>query len=703
MNMTLLERKLRRADLKQAVLYLFCNFISLMLISAYSAMMYSPTIMEVFPEGGDSRKQMLMIFALALFGCTVFTVYASGLFFRKKSRQLGILMALGASRRALAPGLFRELLLLSSLSAIAGILAGIPFVFLLWNLFRLLLVDSAQMQLRINPEYLILAVLFAIMVILLSIVTASRYLRRTNIMDTICEEHKNEPVKEYGRWMGPVGFLLILAGAVMGYYAGTIYQNLFMRYPGPLFQLFYLPIAPGLYLVMLHTIVHGWRSHKKTPYKNLIARSMMKFQGRQTVNNLIVNTVLIAGACFGLFYIPMLGTGQALAVQNRPYDYLYHYRSDQHVPSQAEVETLAGDYGLATTDWKQADYIFLGMDGKARIEEEDNSFHFEYASLLQGGRFLSESGYNHLTGQNIDVASGSYMGISDDEETGTYWLNGGASLLTNMTTRETLSTSFAGYAHYEQLTTSAGSYVLDDADFAALSKDLTGEWKGTYHAFNIDGKDSYSFANDFFLRFVGSFDESCEKPVYYDPVEKIADEEAGKIYWGDTPDMTPVSYEQPNGSDFRTFWTYMPKFRILDEQDFLRTYSVFLMMFLFIFIICITAACVIAYMRCQTIALNNRYIFDDLKKLGAPPAFLKKEVQMQCRSVFQVPAIVGIGAMFGLYCLMMLANDGQFSSSEMYGLFACSAVLVLVGLLIYGVYRKTVKTLQKQLNISSSH
>ena len=54
-------------------------------------------------------------------------------------------------------------------------------------------------------------------------------------------------------------------------------------------------------MIILHTVVHGWGQNKKNPYKTLISRSMMKFQGRQTVNNLLVSTVLIAGGCFGLF------------------------------------------------------------------------------------------------------------------------------------------------------------------------------------------------------------------------------------------------------------------------------------------------------------------------------------------------------------------------------------------------------------------
>ncbi len=37
-----LEKKLQKADTKIAGLYLFCNFISLLLITAYSAMMLFP-------------------------------------------------------------------------------------------------------------------------------------------------------------------------------------------------------------------------------------------------------------------------------------------------------------------------------------------------------------------------------------------------------------------------------------------------------------------------------------------------------------------------------------------------------------------------------------------------------------------------------------------------------------------------------------
>lgn len=699
MTMKSLERNLQKEDRKQAFLYLFCNFVSLLLITAYSAMMFSPTVLLVLPEGGDSRKQMVAIFVLALFGCVVFTIYASGLFFRKKARQLGTLMALGASRKRLAPGLFREVLALSGISSLLGILAGFPFVFLLWNAFRLFIVDSQQMVLKLDFRCLYLSAVFFVIVVAFSCFTAYRYLKRTNIMDTIHEEHKNEPVKELGRWCGPVGILLIFAGAVCGYSAPSIYMRLFSAYPSALLNLLYAPVFVGLYMVMLHSVVHGWRSHKKHPYKNMISRSMMKFQGKQTVNSLLVSTVLIAGSAFALFYMPMLSVGQIMEVKSRPFDYSYHYRMDQKVPDEKEISSLASEYGLSLKNFKSCPYLSLGMDGNVEIEDKGNSFHYEHVSLAQEGKFLSATDFYKLTGESVSVEKGSYYAISNKDETGTYFLSTDASSLTNMVTRENLPVRFAGFVHYDFLNDRVGYYILNDEDYKTIAEGLTDDWRGTIAFFNMNGKDSYDFAQNFFYTLVASFGPECELPNYYDRVAKIAAEEAGTVYWGDTETMTQISYDNPNTSDFRAYWTYMPRIRILDSTDFTRNFAVFLMMFLFISIICTLAALIIGYTRCMTIALNNRYVFDDLKRLGASPAFLKKEIKSQAGIVFKIPTIIGMSTMYLLYIMIMFANDGKLVSSEIGGLGVCLIALLLLGGVFYLLYRCAVKKMCVQLDI----
>ena len=120
-----------------------------------------------------------------------------------------------------------------------------------------------------------------------------------------------------------------------------------------------------MYMMLLHTVVNGWRKRHK--YRDIIATSMMKFQGRQTVRNMLVMTLLIAGAYFAAFYAPMLSTNSAYSFANRPVDFEYHWRNDQNLPVQNEVESLASEYGVELTSWAEVGAATLGGDGTVSI------------------------------------------------------------------------------------------------------------------------------------------------------------------------------------------------------------------------------------------------------------------------------------------------------------------------------------------------
>ncbi len=696
LTMRAMEQKLRKADRKHARLYLFCNFIALMIISAYSTLMFSKTVQKVFPKGGDSRKQMYGIFVMTLVGCVVFTIYAARLFFRHKSKQLGILMAIGASRKRLRSGLFREVVSLSSFSAALGVIAGFPFVWVVWSLFRLVLVDSSEMVLDLDFRCLFASVAFFLLVVVLACVFAWRYLKKTNIMEVIREEHINEPVKELGRWCGPAGFLLILVGAVIGYYAPLIWMTLFSSYSPSWLAMLYAPVFIGTYMVMLYTVVYGWGRHKKNPYKDIISRGMMKFQAKQTVNNMLVVTLLIAGGAFAIFYLPTVGLTSVFLYKSYPYDYFYQYPADQKVPGEETVRELAGKYGLSLKDWSGCEYISLGVDGNVEVADEGKRFHIEYHPIQSEARILSEDAYFALTGQKTDVSPGTYLYVTDAQES-SVWTDERASNLTNMVTRECISTEFAGYLHYDLLASATGYYVLDNEDYEKMAEGLTDEWRGHIVQFNADGRDSYQFADAFYDLFVSSFDESCEHTYFYDKVKQIVAEERGETYT--IGEEWQISYDDTDNMNFKHFWAYSPSFRSLLLNEHLCLMGVLYMMFLFIFIVCLVTSLVVCYTRCQTIALNNRYIFDDLKKLGASPTFLSKEVRLQCGNVFKVPAAVGTGAMYLLYALLLYANDGKITAYEATGLLATLGIVALIGVVVYGTYRGSVKTIMTQLGI----
>ena len=153
---------LRRQNRKQYGLLAGCCFFSVLLITAYVCVMRAPTILAVLPEGGDSRKQVMMIFVLAVIGCAVFTTYASGLFFRQKSRETGVFLALGASRAQIRRELFRELGVISLGSCAAGAILGGPLAWMLWQVFRLCVVDTEEMRLRFDLNAYVLPLAFSV-------------------------------------------------------------------------------------------------------------------------------------------------------------------------------------------------------------------------------------------------------------------------------------------------------------------------------------------------------------------------------------------------------------------------------------------------------------------------------------------------------------------------------------------------------------
>lgn len=691
---------LRKQNKKNYYLLAGCCFFSVLLITAYVSMMRSPTVLNVLPEGGDSRKQVMMIFVLATIGCAVFTTYASSLFFRSKSKETGVFLALGASRELLRKELMRELSVILILSCGLGALLGSPFAWLIWQIFRAFLVDTAEMTLRFSAQAYLFALIFSLFVISSVFIMGARFIKRTNIIDIINEARKSEPIREVKPWYGKVGIFLIVLGGLLGYLAPSFFIRVMQWYPPSILTaIFYIPLFIGLYMVMLHTVVNGWAG-KKHRYKNIISSSMMKFQGRQTVRNLLVITVLIAGAYFAVFYTPMLTTGAMLEFNERPVDYSYHYRIDQAVPNKNAVQKMAQDEGVNITSWVKAQKSSLAIDGVKHVETEGNlgtTYEKVYYPILSEEYFLSESSYNSLTGEKLDVLPGKIVPIVDSNGSDCSRMRVDVTLVTNPVTKEDLTVSVQEKAKNDML---FAHYILDDRDYATLTSGLTDEWLENQIFFNVENvNDTYFFAKNLFNKIVDTSDESCAVGSFYDRVAKMNADEAGESYWGDV-EGTELLYEKRDSSDFRLYWKYMPQFRVLDKNDYVRTTAVYLMLFIFIAIICFAAVIIISYTRCLTIALNNERVYDDLRRLGTSRNYLYGVVRGQINRVWSTPTIIGTIGIFLFYSMIMFFNDGgSFTRGELSGLAVCLVITAVLSLVIYGFYRLSLKKVCKTLKL----
>lgn len=701
-NFSAVYSHLRRQNKMQYGLLAGCSFFSVLLITAYVSMMRSPTILNVLPEGGDSRKQVMMIFVLAVIGCGVFTLYAASLFFRQKSRESGIFLALGAKRSQLQRELLRELTVLSLASCSAGAVLGVPLAWCLWQLFRLCVVDSEEMSLVFDPQAYVIPLAFTLFVFAALVLLGNRSIRRTNIIDIVQESRKSEPIRNIPRWYGPVGILLLAVGGFLGYIMPSVFiRGLHWYPPEGLTAVFYLPVLAGLYMILLHTVVNGWK-RKKHRYKNLIATSMMKFQGRQTVNNMLVMSLLIAGAYFASFYTPMLGTGAMMSYDTRPVDYAYHYRSDQDLPTEQEVRALAAEYGVTITSWAEVPMARLAVDGYAQVEKEGPmgvTWEKQYQEVFCSDLFLSESSYNALTGEQVDLADGQISGILDATGDGQGVFGGNATLVTNYLTGQQFPVTPAEAQKHDVL---FGRYVVDDTDYEIMTTGLPPAWREVMVFFNVkDCEKTYDFARALFDRIVDTSGSEVEVFDAWDPVRRDIEIAQSGSYFLDSEEYG-VSYDQRDSSEFRLYWQYMPQFRVLDKADFVRTMAVYLILFLFIAIICFAAVFVIAFTRCMTIALTSRQVYDDMRKLGAPNAYLYAAVRGQVSRVFLVPALTGTGLIYGFYAMIMYFNDNRLTLQELAGMAVCLAVVAAVSALLYGVYRFTIRRVCRSLKVRIS-
>ena len=304
MTISKIYTKLRKGSRGQYLLLAFCTFLSVLLISSFALMYFGPTVQNFLPEGGDTRKMASLLLLTTACGCFLFTVYASSLFFRNKSREYGILMALGMQKKTLRALLFKELSLITVSASFLGLLCAAPVSYLIWKLFELFIISNAQMTYRFGVSGFLPGILFTLALAVMLGIAAGRFIRRSDLMDILRTRQKTEMIKEIKSWTFPAGLFLIAAGILLGAGVPQIAAKVFrVNLPGLLTNGFYILTLIGIYLVLLNIVAQSKAKKKKEKYyKNLVSISMMRFTAKQTTKSMCVIVLLLFVCCFASFY-----------------------------------------------------------------------------------------------------------------------------------------------------------------------------------------------------------------------------------------------------------------------------------------------------------------------------------------------------------------------------------------------------------------
>lgn len=685
--MNRIYKKLRKNTKGQYYLLSFCVALSVLLVTSFSLMYFGPTVQTFLPEGGDTRKMASLLLGVTAVGCFVFTVYASGLFFRFKAREYGILMALGTEKRQLKRLLFQELSVVIALSSFVGLLFSIPASFLIWKLFELFIISNEQMTYRFGVAGFLPGILFACVLACVLCIAGRQFINRSDIMEILRTQQKTEMVKEIKRWTFPVGVVLIVLGILLGSGLPQVAARVWgIGLPG-IVNLFYLLSLVGIYFILLSAVAQSRAQKNRSKYYgNLVSISLMRFTAKATTKNMCVMTLLIFVCGFSAFYgMQYVLAGGAVHTENSK-DFSLHYPVLENQIGKEEIDSTASAYGIEVTDFTENTATNLVVSYRAKDFDEETSRYIEvYRDKEMVALFVSESDFEKLSGQDIMVAPDTYQTVTVTGYNGFFEYEDGLQEVVNPDTGKTYSLTYGGTVESDVLApfSEPFAYVVCDEEYQEMTEGVKDTYKETIISFNARNvKDSYDFAKDLLAQYVECATDLSNHMEYWDIwAQKMADEAREEYTYGDKINMTI------DNNMLLADWKYAPAFHIITAQDRMQMISVYVMLCLYIFIISLAAVSVMAYVRSISVATDNKGLFESLTKLGADVQYKRNVLKKQIARIVQYPGIIGCVLGFAVAFVMNFMNDGMISEIEIKALAILAVMLLGMGIILYGVYK----------------
>ena len=688
-------KKLRKNTKGQYYLLSFCVFLSVLLVTSFSLMYFGPTVQEFLPEGGDTRKMANLLLGVTAVGCFVFTVYASGLFFRFKAREYGILMALGTEKRQLKKLLFKELSVVTALASFLGLLLSIPVSFLIWKLFELFIISNEQMTYRFGVVGFLPGILFACILACVLGIAGRRFINRSDIMEILRTQQKTEMVKEIKGWTFPVGVALTVIGILLGAGLPQIAARVWGISLSGIGNLFYLLALVGIYFILLSAVAQSRaKKNRKKYYGNLISISLMRFTAKATTKNMCVMTLLIFVCGFSAFYGMQYVLSGGAADTESGKDFSLHYPVSENQIGKEEIYDTASSYGIEVTDFTENVATNLVVSYNAKDFDESGNRYIEvYRDKEMTSLFVSESDFEKLSRQEMNVQPGTYQTVTKNDYAGFFDYEDGLKEVMNPDTGKTYPLTYGGSVESDVLAAVSEpfAYVVCDEEYQIMTKGIQDMYKENIISFNaINVKESYDFAKDLLAQYVERATDISNHMGYWNIwAQKMADEAGEEYGYGDKINMTM------DNNMLLDDWKYAPQFNIIAAQDRMQLISVYVMLSLYIFIISLAAVSVMAYVRSISIATDNKGLFESLTNLGADEAYKRKVLKKQIARIVEYPGIIGCSLGFVFAFVMNFMNDGRISGLEIKSLSILAVMLLGIGIVLYAVYKYAMNKAEK--------
>lgn len=558
-----------------------------------------------------------------------------------------------------------------------GILLGAVIAFTTGNIIEVLIADVYDGNFTFTASGLLLSVCYALVLFLFIQFQAGRAMKRTNVMEVINEQRRQEPMKKsVSKAYLISGIALALAGIFCALILPQIVAYTTGIFLGAWTNAFYLAAVFGVYRVLVYAVSSHQRGRNPQKYyNNLIDYGMMKFQGASVVRNMLVITLLLFGGLYAVSYLPMMLSDSS---SERDYEAEYSCRclNDADEPSESGINDLAEAYGITVENYREGDFLRVFGSGTERDADENNQLIETYYDRFAQYDVTSASEFEKLTGISLDIPAGSYYQIIGSTSYENIWNHFGDMDKLYIESEDAyLPLSYIDTVPYESLNISgdnnmddASRFVVSDADFDRLKAGLSDSSLETQVLFDTEGNtsDEIAFSNELFRTFAEGMSDGMDVLTYYN----AASAEREGAEYTETFSGAVVDPENPlKAAD----WQFAPQLVPLLDQQMIMALAARLLTFSYIFIICIAAVGVIGYTRSQSVGLTNQQVFEDIRRLGADRQYRR--------------------------ALMRWNNDGQISAGEIKSMLIITVIAAVIAVYQYAVYRLSVRKTGRLLKL----
>lgn len=701
MTLSKLWKKLRQQNRQQYRQFRFCIGFAVMLITSYIMMLMSPLIQETLPQGGDSRKQVMMIFAVAAAGCIVFVLYAAGLFLRYKSREIGVFLALGTEKSKVGKALLGEIMATAAVTSAVGAAAGCLLSLGIGKLFERLVQEVSEQSYAFTWQGLAGSLLFAAVILCMLLAVTMRFMKRSNIMDILNEQRKQEPLKRMVTSAYLVrGIILTVAGILLGFVMPTLVTSLTKHYLGAWTNLFYLAALLGIYQILVYSIAcHKKGKRPQKYYNNVISYGMLKFQGRSIVRNMLVITLLLLGGLFSAFYAPQNLMAMQSSLQQHESMYSFFYTEGAGVPEKEEIQRMAQKHGVELEHYRMAEWIQAAGSGVNRDNADENGDLQEiYEEKHAVYEMMSAKNFRRMTGQRVQIPQGAYYMIqTSDAQENLFFSFDDMDRIYLDKQKRFMEMEYKGNLVYRSLVQGRGfdaeaRFVVNDRDYEKIKKG-TGLFPREVQVLfdSSKGGGAAAFSAELYRQFGERISDDMKVCGAYDAYQ-------AQVQGSDYGYAGMVQYD-PENPVKEADWQYEPVFTILEESGGAASFAVQLLLFLYVSVICLAAAGVVSFARSQSTALSNQPVFDDLQKLGADRRYRRRLLQKQIRKIYVMPAWISSVGILCFEALVLTFNDGKFMPGEWKILLVFVLMTLIAAAYQYGTYRFSFGKVKKMLSL----